>query len=79
MTRGKNDEGDDEDEESVGEFKGTFRIYPLPEDRSLPMPTRYLKTENLPSNDIVECIIRVYVIKAYDLQPEDPSGLVYFI
>jgi len=32
--------------------------------------------QSLPPSGPVECIVRVYVIKAFDLQPQDPGGLV---
>ncbi|XP_077992044.1 myoferlin-like isoform X14 [Glandiceps talaboti] len=71
LKRGKVKE--DEESDIVGEFKGTFRLYPLPGDPNAPLPPRHLRY--LPKSDPVECIVRVYVIKAVDLQPQDPSGL----
>ena len=53
--------------------QGTFRIYPLPADGSEP-PPRML--QNAPSNETVELKVRIYVIKAKDLQPQDPNGFV---
>ena len=54
--------------------QGLFRVYPLPGDPNQPMPPRVLN--NLPPSAPEECIVRVYIIKALDLQPNDPSGLV---
>lgn len=73
LTKGKNV---DEDEDNfAGEFKGSFRIYDLPEDPSAPLPMRYFDQANL-CTDPEEVIVRVYVIRGIDLQPSDPSGLV---
>lgn len=68
---GKHDELQPELDRAVGHFKGTFRIYPLPADGSEP-PPRML--QNAPSNETIELKVRVYVIKAKDLQPQDPNG-----
>jgi len=32
--------------------------------------------QSLPPSGPVECVVRVYVIKALDLQPQDPGGSV---
>ncbi|KAM3186213.1 hypothetical protein ACTXT7_004799 [Hymenolepis weldensis] len=76
LYRGKSKDSAEEDEEEnyAGDFKGTFRIYSLPEDPNAPMPLKYLDNVT-PDSNPVECIIRVYVVKALDLQPNDPSGL----
>ncbi|XP_048584840.1 myoferlin isoform X2 [Nematostella vectensis] len=71
--RGKVKSKSDEEDTIVGEFKGTFRVYPLPSDPSMPLPPRHLR--NLPPSEPVDCIIRVYVIRALDLQPQDSNGL----
>jgi hypothetical protein len=71
LNRGKNIE--EEECNIVGEFKGSFRIYPLPDDPSLPVPERVFS--NLPPSKPEMCIVRVYIIKAIELQPNDPSGL----
>ncbi|XP_055863087.1 myoferlin-like isoform X4 [Biomphalaria glabrata] len=71
LSRGKNE--DDEDSNVVGEFKGSFRVYPLPQDPNEPLPPRIF--QSMPSSDPEECIIRVYVVNAVDLQPNDPNGL----
>lgn len=71
LSRGKNE--DDEDSNVVGEFKGSFRVYPLPQDPGEPVPPKIFQA--LPPSDPEECIIRVYVVKAVDLQPNDPNGL----
>ncbi|CAF0934963.1 unnamed protein product [Rotaria sordida] len=62
----------EEENEIVGEFKGLFKVYPLPEDPNEPLPHRTM--ENLPSNSLEECVIRVYIIRAIDLQPTDSNG-----
>lgn len=71
MQRGK----DCEDSESniIGELKCSFRVYPLPQDPNVPPPPKVLSV--LPENAPQVCIVRVYVIRATDLQPNDPSGL----
>ncbi|XP_035769106.1 dysferlin [Neolamprologus brichardi] len=71
LYRGKTqDEG--EDPSVVGEFKGMFKIYPLPDDPGAPVPTRQFR--KLPPNGIEECLVRVYIIQAHGLQPKDPNG-----
>lgn len=71
LFRGKTqDEG--EDPSVVGEFKGMFKIYPLPDDPSAPTPPRQFR--KLPPNGIEDCLVRVYVIQAHGLQPKDTNG-----
>uniref|UniRef100_A0A8K9XJZ2 Dysferlin, limb girdle muscular dystrophy 2B (autosomal recessive) n=1 Tax=Oncorhynchus mykiss TaxID=8022 RepID=A0A8K9XJZ2_ONCMY len=71
LYRGRNqDEG--EDPSIVGEFKGMFKIYSLPEDPSTSAPPRQFR--QLPSNSIEECLVRVYIIQATGLQPKDANG-----
>ena len=48
-------------------------MYPLPPDPSEPLPDKIL--DNVPKIPEV-FTIRVYVVKAMDLQPNDASGLV---
>ncbi|CAF0790229.1 unnamed protein product, partial [Didymodactylos carnosus] len=62
----------EEENEIVGEFKGLFKVYPLPEDPNIPLPARVM--ENLPSSGLEECIVRIYIIRAFDLQPKDTNG-----
>ncbi|KAI3376172.1 hypothetical protein L3Q82_016695 [Scortum barcoo] len=71
LYRGKTqDEG--EDPSVVGEFKGMFKIYPLPDDPSAPAPPRQFR--KLPPNGIEDCLVRIYIIQAQGLQPKDANG-----
>uniref|UniRef100_A0A8C1F1A4 Dysferlin, limb girdle muscular dystrophy 2B (autosomal recessive) n=1 Tax=Cyprinus carpio carpio TaxID=630221 RepID=A0A8C1F1A4_CYPCA len=65
-------QNESEDPSVVGEFKGSFKIYPLPDDPSMPVPPRQFC--KLPPNGIEECLVRVYIIQAYGLQPKDANG-----
>ncbi|KAA0200949.1 Dysferlin limb girdle muscular dystrophy 2B (autosomal recessive) [Fasciolopsis buskii] len=72
LSKGKNV---DEDEDNfAGEFKGTFRIYPLPADPHEPLPIRYFEKLAV-SPEVEECIVRIYIIRAIEIQPSDTSGL----
>lgn len=51
-----------------------FKIYPLPDDPSVPPPPRQFCL--LPPNGIEDCLVRVYIIQAYGLQPKDTNGKV---
>uniref|UniRef100_A0A8C2NYW0 C2 domain-containing protein n=1 Tax=Capra hircus TaxID=9925 RepID=A0A8C2NYW0_CAPHI len=59
----------------VGEFKGQFRVYPFPENPEAPKPPRQFplwpKKEDFPQ----QCLIRVYMVRAFHLQPQDLNGL----
>ncbi|XP_063257325.1 dysferlin isoform X3 [Prinia subflava] len=71
LFRGRSQDSSD-DPSVVGEFKGSFRIYPLPDDPRVPMPPRQFR--QLPARGLQECLVRVYVIRAFDLQPKDSNG-----
>uniref|UniRef100_A0A8D1A3V6 Fer-1 like family member 5 n=2 Tax=Sus scrofa TaxID=9823 RepID=A0A8D1A3V6_PIG len=59
----------------VGEFKGLFRVYPFPENPEAPKPPRQFllwpKKEDFPQ----QCVVRVYMVRAINLQPQDTNGL----
>uniref|UniRef100_A0A3Q1LK13 Dysferlin n=1 Tax=Bos taurus TaxID=9913 RepID=A0A3Q1LK13_BOVIN len=71
LYRGKTQE-ETEDPSVIGEFKGLFKIYPLPEDPAIPLPPRQF--HQLASQGPQECLVRVYIIRAFGLQPKDPNG-----
>ncbi|NWV57327.1 MYOF protein, partial [Daphoenositta chrysoptera] len=59
--------------EPVGSFKGLFRIYPVPEEPGVsPQPRCF---QRLPPSKPQECLVRVYIVRAFDLSPRDVSGL----
>ncbi|KAM9462377.1 myoferlin isoform 1-T1 [Clarias gariepinus] len=72
LLRGKTDTGED-DPSVVGEFKGSFKLYPLSDDPAVPLPPQQFR--ELPDSGPQECIVRIYVIRAVDLQPKDNNGL----
>ncbi|XP_072523835.1 myoferlin [Salminus brasiliensis] len=69
---GKNDD-DDDDPAVVGEFKGSFKVYPVSDDPAIPSPPRQFR--ELPDSGPQECVVRIYVIRGIDLQPKDNNGL----
>lgn len=54
--------------------QGSFKIYPLPDDPRVPVPPRQF--HQLPARGPQECLVRVYIIRAFDLQPKDTNGKV---
>ncbi|KAL5471556.1 hypothetical protein EMCRGX_G029681 [Ephydatia muelleri] len=68
--KGSRDPNDPEGQ-VVGLFKGSVKVYPLPDDGS-PMPDRIFS--HIPSSAPVECVARVYIVKGIALQPQDPDG-----
>ncbi|XP_077661695.1 fer-1-like protein 5 [Eretmochelys imbricata] len=73
LYRGRGREAASEDPLVVGEFKGLFQIYPLPEDPSSPPPPRQF--QELPKSQPQKCLVRVYIIRAFNLPPKDRNGL----
>ncbi|KAI9518573.1 hypothetical protein NQZ68_035943 [Dissostichus eleginoides] len=71
LLRGKNENGD-EDPSVVGEFKGSFKVYPLSDDPGVAPPPRQFR--ELPESGPQECLVRIYVVQAIDLQPKDNNG-----
>ncbi|XP_064007302.1 dysferlin isoform X10 [Pogoniulus pusillus] len=71
LYRGRAQDSSD-DPSVVGEFKGSFKIYPLPDDPRVPLPPRQF--HQLPARGPQECLVRVYIIRAFDLQPKDTNG-----
>ncbi|XP_028983374.1 myoferlin [Betta splendens] len=72
LRRGKT-EDEEEDPSVVGEFKGSFKIYPLPDDPGVAAPPRQFR--ELPESGPQECLVRIYVVRGIDLQPKDTNGM----
>ncbi|XP_019902368.2 myoferlin isoform X3 [Esox lucius] len=70
LQRGKNEEEDDPS--LVGEFKGSFKVYPLSDDPGVTPPPRQFC--ELPESGPQECLVRIYVVRGIDLQPKDNNG-----
>lgn len=75
LLRGKKtDDEDDEVRRFSGKFKGNIRVweYPLPHgfDTEDDMGTYY----KLPSNELLNVLVRVYVVRCLNLHPMDPNG-----
>ncbi|XP_049620337.1 myoferlin [Suncus etruscus] len=71
LYRGKAEDNDDPS--VVGEFKGSFRIYPLSDDPTVPAPPRQFR--ELPDSIPQECTVRIYIVRGLALQPQDNNGL----
>ncbi|XP_028820324.1 myoferlin-like [Denticeps clupeoides] len=72
LHRGKNDGGEN-DPTVVGEYKGSFKVYPLSDDPSVPAPPKQFR--ELPDSGPQECVVRIYIVRAIELQPKDNNGL----
>ncbi|XP_008542602.1 fer-1-like protein 5 [Equus przewalskii] len=59
----------------VGEFKGLFRVYPFPENPEAPKPPRQFMVWPQKEDFPQQCLVRVYVVRAINLQPQDLNGL----
>lgn len=55
-------------------FQGSFKVYPLPDDPGVPPPPQQFR--ELPDSVSQECVVRIYVAQAIDLQPKDNNGKV---
>ncbi|XP_077008456.1 otoferlin isoform X3 [Tamandua tetradactyla] len=81
LLRGKTGDNEDsctEEERIVGRFKGSLCVYkvPLPEDVSREAgydPTHGM-FQGIPSNEPINVLVRVYVVRATDLHPADING-----
>ena len=61
LHRGKGSRDPNEEAgQAVGYFKGSVKMYPLPDDGS-PEPDRILS--NIPSTDPIDVVVRVYIIR----------------
>ncbi|XP_055909489.1 otoferlin-like isoform X1 [Eupeodes corollae] len=71
LLRGKKTGDSMEDENrTVGFFKGAIKVYKLPLPKGMELPT----ISSLPANDPIHVLVRVYIIKATDLHPMDLNG-----
>lgn len=58
-------------------LQGSFKVYPLPDDPGVaPPPCQF---RELPESGPQECLVRIYVVRATDLQPKDNNGKVRMI
>uniref|UniRef100_G1PFH8 Otoferlin n=1 Tax=Myotis lucifugus TaxID=59463 RepID=G1PFH8_MYOLU len=75
---GDDEDGSTEEERIVGRFKGSLCMYkvPLPEDvsREAGYDPTYGMFQGIPSNDPINVLVRVYVVRATDLHPADING-----
>ncbi|XP_054023348.1 fer-1-like protein 6 [Dryobates pubescens] len=76
LLRGKsNDEVHiDSEDRIIGKFKGSFCIYPSPEDGSFLDGGQPHILQGIPPNHSVQVLIRVYIVAAFNLSPADPDG-----
>ncbi|XP_050804654.1 otoferlin isoform X7 [Gopherus flavomarginatus] len=81
LFRGKIGDNDDttmEEERIVGRFKGSMCVYkvPLPDDitKEAGYDPNFGMFQGIPSNDPINVLVRVYIVRATDLHPADING-----
>ncbi|KAF0043999.1 hypothetical protein F2P81_003157 [Scophthalmus maximus] len=80
LFRGKG--GDDDDQNAtdedriVGKFKGSLCMYKVSDDlsRDVSFDSTMGMFQNIPHNDPINVLVRIYVIRATDLHPADING-----
>lgn len=65
----KTGDSTEDDNRTVGFFKGAIKVYRLPPPKGIDYPV-----PNLPANEPIHVLVRVYIIKATDLHPMDLNG-----
>ncbi|KAJ8412157.1 hypothetical protein AAFF_G00144240 [Aldrovandia affinis] len=65
------DDEEDEDERTMGKYKGSFLIYPISKEDE---DAECQITNGIPKNVPIKVLVRVYVVKATNLAPTDPNG-----
>uniref|UniRef100_A0A1I8P4F1 C2 domain-containing protein n=1 Tax=Stomoxys calcitrans TaxID=35570 RepID=A0A1I8P4F1_STOCA len=65
----KTGDSTEDDNRTVGFFKGAIKVYRLPPPKGIDYPIA-----NLPANEPIHVLVRVYIIKATDLHPMDLNG-----
>ncbi|XP_009330629.1 PREDICTED: otoferlin [Pygoscelis adeliae] len=75
---GDNDDNATEEERTVGRFKGSMCVYkvPLPDDitKEAGYDPNFGMFQGIPSNDPINVLVRVYIVRATDLHPADING-----
>jgi hypothetical protein len=72
LYRGKGQQNtQEEDSNVVGYFKGSIKVYPINDQRP-PEAPKFL-TE-LPIQWPIDVVVRVYIVRGFDLQPKDLNG-----
>ncbi|XP_039388289.1 otoferlin [Mauremys reevesii] len=75
---GDNDDTTTEEERIVGRFKGSMCVYkvPLPDDitKEAGYDPNFGMFQGIPSNDPINVLVRVYIVRATDLHPADING-----
>ncbi|XP_027311277.3 otoferlin isoform X5 [Anas platyrhynchos] len=75
---GDNDDNATEEERIVGRFKGSLCVYKVPLPNDITKEAGYDPTfgmfQGIPSNDPINVLVRVYIVRATDLHPADING-----
>uniref|UniRef100_A0A668AU56 Otoferlin n=1 Tax=Myripristis murdjan TaxID=586833 RepID=A0A668AU56_9TELE len=82
LFRGKGGDDDDQnvvdEDRLIGKFKGSMCVYKVPPlddfSRDMSMDSSMGMFQNIPHNDPVNVLVRIYVIRATDLHPADING-----
>uniref|UniRef100_A0A1I8IHN8 C2 domain-containing protein n=1 Tax=Macrostomum lignano TaxID=282301 RepID=A0A1I8IHN8_9PLAT len=79
LYRGKQEDDDAPPESrAVGIFKGNLCVYQISqaefEAPEPTLPSLFTLHKDLPSNDPVSVLVRVYIVRCVDLHPADPNG-----
>ena len=68
-------EADDSSDDEAGEMKASICVYRLANDPGDKAPEPFFLESVLPSTAPVDCVCRLYLLEAVDLQPTDANGL----
>ncbi|XP_041828567.1 otoferlin-like [Melanotaenia boesemani] len=80
LFRGKGGDDDDQnvtdEDRVVGKFKGSLCMYKVTDDmsRDMSFDSNMGMFQNIPHNDPINVLVRIYVIRATDLHPADING-----